>query len=53
MRNFLRGTATLHRYRIRKSINPLGLAASCVHLGMNKARTNAVNTNTFGRYLEG
>ncbi len=52
MRHFLRGTTALHRYRIRKSIDPSWLASRSVHLGMDKARTNAVNTNAFCRYLE-
>ena len=47
-RNFIRRTATLHRYAVLQSINATVFAAVSVNVGVGEARRHSVHANAFG-----
>ena len=47
-RNFIRRTATLHRYAVLQSINATVFAAASVNVGVGEARRHSVHANAFG-----
>ena len=47
-RNFIRRTATLHRYAVLQSINATVLAAASVNVGVGGAGRHSVHANAVG-----
>lgn len=52
LRHFFRRTASLHRYQLPDPIDPPRLSPISVHIGIDKAGPNRVDTNALCRHLQ-